>query len=50
MDVQLIALIAGGTIVGLGILLHAIGRARAERELSPVSDQWLAEQKARREW
>jgi hypothetical protein len=49
MDARMIALVVGGTIVGLGILLHAIGRAMAKRELSPVSDQWLAEQKARRE-
>ena len=49
MDVQLIALIVGGTIVGSGIMLHTIGRMMAQRELPPVSGQWLAEQKARRE-
>ncbi len=48
MDVQVMAA-AGGVIAGVVFLAHMMRRAHWNRELTPVSDQWLAEQRGRRD-
>jgi hypothetical protein len=48
MDMQMIVL-GGGVVVGIATLVHMMRRAHWNRELPPVSDQWLAEQRGRRE-
>jgi hypothetical protein len=47
-DTQIIVL-GGGMLVGIAMLVHMMRRAQWNRELPPVSDQWLAEQRGRRE-
>lgn len=48
MDMQVVA-VAGGAFAAVAFLAHMVRRAQWRRELTPVSAQWLAEQRSRRE-
>ena len=47
MDTQLVVWTAGGITLGMLALAQLMRRARFKRDLSPVSEQWLAEQRGR---
>jgi hypothetical protein len=47
MDTQTMVWAAGGVTLGILAVAQMMRRARFKRDLSPVSDQWLAEQRGR---
>jgi hypothetical protein len=47
MDTQLAVWTVGGITLGILGLAQLMRRARFKRDLSPVSEQWLAEQRGR---
>jgi hypothetical protein len=47
MDTQLVVWAVGGVTLGVVAVAQMMRRARFRRDLSPVSEQWLAEQRGR---